>query len=211
MTLPQQPLVSIDTVPFLFRNGVLEVVLAKRIFEPFLGEAALPGVLLSPNERLAEAAVRALKSKAGIDGGSIRNITGAGVFDNPDRDPRGPTLSIVHAVILDPDAGDGIGTGARDDGAAGNSGAAENSEGSGSRGGATAVRAAAAEGLPFDHDAIIKRTAGAVLDALWVNRDLTRALLGEQFTTASAAATTSPKLPTPRTASISGSSCKMES
>ena len=159
MSLPQQPLVSIDTVPLLFRDGVLEVILAKRIFEPFLGEPALPGVLLAPNERLAEAAVRALKSKAGIGEEWIRNITGAGVFDNPDRDPRGPTLSIVHAVILDPAAA----------------------------GGGAAVRAAAAEGLPFDHDAIITRTAGAVLDALWINPDLTRALLGERFTTASAA------------------------
>lgn len=162
MTLPQQPLVSIDTVPFLFRNGVLEVVLAKRVFEPFLGEAALPGVLLSPNERLAEAAARALKSKAGIDEASIRNITGAGVFDNPDRDPRGPTLSIVHAVILDPEV-QGLGSGA------------------------VPVRAAEVKDLPFDHVAIIARTAGAVLDALWIDRDLTRAILGDRFTTASAA------------------------
>ncbi|MDK1361011.1 hypothetical protein QNO00_12125 [Arthrobacter sp. zg-Y1219] len=162
MTLPQQPLVSIDIVPFVFRNGVLEVVLAKRIFEPFLGKAALPGVLLSPNERLAEAAVRALETKAGIGQESIRSITGAGVFDNPDRDPRGPTLSIVHAVILDPEA---PATG----------------------GGAVPVRAAEVKDLPFDHVAIIARTAGAVLDALWIDRALTRALLGDRFTTASAA------------------------
>lgn len=162
MTLPQQPLVSIDTVPFLFRDGVLGVVLAERVFEPFLGEAALPGVLLSPNERLAEAAARALKTKAGIEADSIRNITGTGVFDNPDRDPRGPTLSIVHAVILDPESV------VLSDGAA-------------------RVPAAEATGLPFDHDAIISRTAAAVLDALWVDEALTRALLGERFTTASAA------------------------
>ncbi|MCC3292395.1 hypothetical protein [Arthrobacter sp. zg-Y1110] len=162
MTLPQQPLVSIDTVPFLFRDGVLEIVLAERVFEPFLGQAALPGVLLTPNERLAEAAMRALDTKAGIGAESIRNITGAGVFDNPDRDPRGPTLTIVHAVILDPQA---------------------NLD----REGAHKVRAAAAKGLPFDHDSIIARTAGAVLDALWVDAALTRALVGERFTTASAA------------------------
>lgn len=162
MTLPQQPAVSIDTVPFLFRDGVLEVILAKRIFEPFLGEAALPGVLLSPNERLAEAAARALKTKAGIDSENVRNITGAGVFDNPDRDPRGPTLSIVHAVILDPEV-------------------------SGLSHGAVRMPASEAKGLPFDHDAIIARTAAALLDALWVDKGVTRALLGESFTTASAA------------------------
>lgn len=162
MTLPQQPLVSIDTVPFLFRDGVLEVVLAKRLFEPFLGEAALPGVLLSPNERLAEAAARALKTKAGVGQETVRNVTGAGVFDNPDRDPRGPTLSIVHAAILDPEV-------------------------SGLSDGAVRLRAAEAKGLPFDHDAIITRTAAVILDALWIDKDVTRALLGESFTTASAA------------------------
>ena len=161
MTLPQQPLVSIDTVPFLFRDGVLGVVLAERAFEPFQGQAALPGVLLSTNELLADAATRALSTKAGIGRESIRIITGAGVFDNPDRDPRGPTLSIVHTVILDPDT------------------AMDAS--------ATMVRAAEARGLPFDHDAIIERTAGTVLDALWVDASLTRALLGRSFTTASAA------------------------
>ena len=163
MTLPQQPLVSIDTVPFLFRDGVLEVLLAERIFEPFLGEAALPGVLLAANERLEEAALRALDTKAGVDREFIRNITGAGVFDNPDRDPRGPTLSIVHAVVLEPQAP-----------AAG-------------RQGVRLVRAAEAKGLPFDHDAIITRTAGSVLDSLWVDAALTRALLGQRFTTADAA------------------------
>ncbi|WAP51633.1 hypothetical protein OL239_17990 [Arthrobacter sp. ATA002] len=162
MTLPQQPLVSIDTVPFLFRDGVLSVVLADRLYEPFRGRAALPGVLLSANELLAEAAVRALATKAGIDRDAIRSITGAGVFDNPDRDPRGPTLSIVHAVVLDP----------------GTAGAEK---------GTHLVRAADATGLPFDHDAIIARTAAAVLDALWIDAALTRALLGDRFTTASAA------------------------
>lgn len=161
MTLPQQPLVSIDTVPFVFRDGVLMVVLADRIYEPFLGQTALPGVLLSTNELLAEAASRALSTKAGVSGDFVRSITGAGVFDNPDRDPRGPTLSIVHAVVLDPK----VEAGER----------------------AHLVRAADAKGLPFDHEAIIARTAGTVLDALWVDAGLTRALLGDTFTTASAA------------------------
>ena len=162
MTLPQQPLVSIDTVPFLFRDGVLSVVLADRLYEPFQGQAALPGVLLSANEILAEAAARALSTKAGIGQDSIRHITGAGVFDNPDRDPRGPTLSIVHAVVVDPSAPL-------------------------DRDGMEIVPAAAVRGLPFDHDAIVARTAGTVLDGLWINMELTRALLGERFTTASAA------------------------
>lgn len=162
MTLPQQPLVSIDTVPFLFRDGVLSVVLADRIYEPYRGQAALPGVLLSANELLAEAATRALAAKAGISESSIRSITGAGVFDNPDRDPRGPTLSIVHAVVLDPET-------------------------TVATAGARMVRAADPKGLPFDHEAIISRTAGTILDALWVNLELTRSLLGETFSTATAA------------------------
>ena len=160
--LPRQPLVSIDTVPLVFDGSRVLVVLARRLYEPFQDEFALPGVLLLPSERLTEAALRALSAKAGVDAGEILSLTGAGVFDNPDRDPRGPTLSIVHAAVLR----------------------------AGWQPPAERVRALPLNRLgplPFDHEAIIRRTTATVLDALWVDRDLTRALLGDAFTTAHAA------------------------
>ena len=160
--MPKQPLVSIDTVPLIVLDGQLHVVLGDRLFGPFMGQAALPGVLLLSDERMHEAAIRALESKIGVRAPDVLQLSGAGVFDNPDRDPRGPTISIVHVAVLRPGAvlpADGV----------------------------HAVPLSAAKGLPFDHEAIIRRTAGMVLDSLWRDLPLTRALLGESFSTAEAA------------------------
>lgn len=158
--LPQQPLVSIDTVPLILRDGHWNVILGVRELEPYAGQAALPGVLLRPTERLQEAALRALSTKAGVSREDVLFLMNAGAFDNPDRDPRGPTLSIAHVAVIDPSAEpEGVVyrllTGAAD--------------------------------LPFDHAAIVTAAVSAVRDALWVNELLTRALLGEKFSTADAA------------------------
>ncbi|MET4144098.1 hypothetical protein [Arthrobacter sp. UYCo732] len=158
--LPQQPLVSIDTVPLVLRDGHWRVILGVRGFEPYAGQAALPGVLLRPMERLEEAALRALSAKVNVSEESVLFLMNTGAFDNPDRDPRGPTLSIAHVAVIDPEdepvgAVHHLITGNAD--------------------------------LPFDHSAIITSAAKAVLDALWVNEPLTRALLGERFSTADVA------------------------
>lgn len=158
--LPQQPLVSIDTVPFVLRDGHWSVILGIREFEPYAGQAALPGVLLKPMERLEEAALRALETKVNVPAEDVLFLMNTGAFDNPDRDPRGPTLSIAHVAVIDP---------------------TDEPEGA-----VHHLLTGRAE-LPFDHSAIIKSAAKAVLDALWVNEPLTRALLGEKFSTADVA------------------------
>lgn len=155
-----QPLVSVDTVPVTVRDGRLCLVTSRRAWEPFAGRYALPGVLLLPGERIADAARRALESKAGIQDTNIVHLAEATVFDNPDRDPRGPTISIVHAAVITGfEPGEDV----------------------------LATPVSETTGLPFDHDAIVARTAGNLLDALWVDQGLTRALLGSEFTTADAA------------------------
>lgn len=156
---PTQPLVSIDVVPITRHDGRWCIIVAERALEPFAGRAALPGVLLLPQERLAEAAYRALGAKTGIATESVLHLMGAGVFDNPDRDPRGPTLSIVHLAV--------IATG-------------------GAPTGSIFLPVEAVGALPFDHEAIIASAAGAALDALWVNEPLTQALLPTPFSTADA-------------------------
>lgn len=158
--LPQQPLVSIDTVPLILRDGHWHVVLGVREYEPFSGQAALPGVLLRPMERLEEAARRALLTKVNVSEENVLFLVNAGAFDNPDRDPRGPTLSIAHLAVIDPE----------DEPA-----------------GAVYRHLTSTDDMPFDHGAIIMSAAKAALDALWVNEPLTRALLGEKFSTADVA------------------------
>ncbi|MBP8918916.1 MAG: NUDIX hydrolase [Micropruina sp.] len=62
---------------------------------------ALPGVLLREGERLAAAAHRAVISKVGFDVSALGQLT---VFDQPNRDPRGYSLSVAMWAVGDGDA-----------------------------------------------------------------------------------------------------------
>jgi len=89
-----QPLVSIDVVPVKFdkEQGCLVWGTAKRLYEPYLGEQALPGVLLLPGEGILAASARALRDKAALSEGVFHQF---GAFDGTNRDPRGATISIA--------------------------------------------------------------------------------------------------------------------
>ncbi|MGL3805643.1 hypothetical protein ACSYDW_06045 [Paeniglutamicibacter sp. R2-26] len=157
--MPTQPLVSIDAVPLILRGGSLHLVLGVRALDPFAGRAALPGVLLNAHERLAEAVERALLSKVGVEADAILASVEAGVFDDFERDERGPTLSIARAVILDektPMVDERV----------------------------RLEPLADLPELPFDHRAIVAKAATVLLDSLWINPGTTRALLGDTFDTA---------------------------
>ncbi|MFF5792445.1 hypothetical protein ACFY5D_10370 [Paeniglutamicibacter sp. NPDC012692] len=180
--MPTQPLVSIDAVPLILHEGSLHLVLGVREYDPFAGRAALPGVLLNAHERLAEAVHRALLSKTGVPAGAVLAGLEAGVFDDFERDERGPTLSIARLVILD-----------------------EKTPMTDPR-----VRLeplADLPELPFDHRAIVAKAATVLLDSLWINLETTKALLGESFDTAELIArmkelASAAELPMPETANI---------
>lgn len=93
-----QPLVSIDVVPVRYNKAdqKLEYAVGARLFEPFKGESALPGVLLNTGEGVTAAASRALESKVGLPVGELRQF---GVFDGTNRDPRGATISIAYLSV----------------------------------------------------------------------------------------------------------------
>lgn len=156
-----QPLIAVDVVPIAFGPEGLAVATAARQFEPFEGEQALPGVLLGPTELLSEAALRSLESKAGMPPTHVRTLLQLGAFDGPGRDPRDSAISVAFLAVVDP--------------------------GSGSRSQWSAVDGVPL-GLPFDHDDIVERARALMHDSLWTNRRLTRALMGDVFTTAAAAA-----------------------
>ncbi len=94
MSEPLQPLVSIDVVPVRYNreSAQIEFATGERIFEPFLGAQALPGVLLRSGESIDGAAERALSSKVGLPHGVFHQL---GAFDSTNRDPRGATISIA--------------------------------------------------------------------------------------------------------------------
>jgi ADP-ribose pyrophosphatase YjhB (NUDIX family) len=56
---------------------------------------ALPGTFLHPGETLADAASRALETKAGIAGLGFHQL---GMYDDPGRDDRGWVLSMAHGA-----------------------------------------------------------------------------------------------------------------
>lgn len=93
-------LVSVDVITLRYNPALRRVEFATkpRTTEPFLGKPALPGVLLREGERLAAAAHRAVISKVGFDVSALGQLT---VFDQPNRDPRGYSLSVAMWAVGD--------------------------------------------------------------------------------------------------------------
>jgi len=162
------PNISVDVVPLYLDvpNSKINIILGRRQYEPYNSEFALPGVLLTPNERLDEAAQRALTRKAYIIHSDLSLLADLGTFDNPDRDPRGATVSIAKIAIIN------------------NLLPPQNS---------TSVKLLpidiasdpAQHKLPFDHNNIVKHAADLVSQKLLHSKEFTHALLGDSFTTSS--------------------------
>jgi 8-oxo-dGTP diphosphatase len=97
-----RPSVSVDTAVFTVESGELCVVLVDGPdgTDGTVGTGGyrrLPGTFLHQGETLADAVARSLREKAGIEGGSPRQLQ---VFDELDRDERGWVLSVAHAMAL---------------------------------------------------------------------------------------------------------------
>lgn len=141
--------VSVDVLALAVIDGRVMFACPSRETEPFFGVPSLPGVLLLENERLVEAATRALEAKAALRASVIGQLQ---VFDEPARDPRGSTLSVaMWATVDDDDVHDGVEW--RPIGEPGN--------------------------LGFDHSDIVERCRPILSDMLWRDLDLTRGLTGE--------------------------------
>lgn len=152
--------VSVDAVVLQVGADGTEVLIHRRAAEPFAGDWALPGVLLGVGERISDAAIRAA-GKAGVAATAVSGVGQLVVFDEPHRDPRGPTLSISAWVAVrgfapaDP----------------------EN------------TRWASWEALPrlaFDHSRILADVRPVLADRLWRDLEFTSALTGPEFSVRSA-------------------------
>lgn len=156
----EQPLISIDVVAVRTHHDQIEYALHRRPFEPYIGDLALPGVLLLPGERVLEAAQRAITSKLQIDGNSVLHISQVGVFDETNRDPRGATISLSYIAVIDPDAANGAEW--------------------------FSLWHEVIPSLPFDHNSIIDSSLTALSERLWHDWGFTRAILPNPFTTSEA-------------------------
>lgn len=158
----EQPLISVDVVAVKLDKISRElcIFVGQRNFEPNKGDFALPGVLLLPGERAMDAAHRALSTKVQIPDSEVVVLRDIGIVDNPDRDPRGPSLSVVVLAIVDNDFN-------VDD---------ENVK-------MLTLKALEETALPFDHGSIIKKALSSLDSLLMTDKEITKALLGQEFTT----------------------------
>lgn len=89
------------------RTGAPYVLLIERGKDPFKGRWALPGGHVDSRETFAAAASRELTEETGIDAAQLEAV---GVYDDPDRDPRGRYIGMAFVAVLDhmpaPVAGD---------------------------------------------------------------------------------------------------------
>ncbi|MBC7299436.1 NUDIX domain-containing protein [Nocardia salmonicida] len=88
-------------------TGALHVLLIERGKDPFQGRWALPGGHVDSRETFQAAAFRELTEDTGID---IAQLEQVGVYDDPERDPRGRYIGVAFVAVLDhmptPTAGD---------------------------------------------------------------------------------------------------------
>ncbi|WP_431972162.1 NUDIX hydrolase [Nocardia sp. bgisy134] len=150
----EQSVVSVDVVTLRFwpEDAGVTIGIAPRGHEPFTGELALPGVLLGRGERLVAAARRAVHTKLGVPEAAIGAVGQLVTFDEPHRDPRGPTLSIAMWAVVGPHEGH-----------------------------ARWVPFDGAPALAFDHNRIVEASRAVLARLLWKDGIFTRALLGAEF------------------------------
>ncbi|WP_098894247.1 NUDIX hydrolase [Streptomyces sp. t99] len=72
-----------------------QIALVKRRWDPFEGEHALPGGHADEKETSRMAASRELFEEAGVEVAPA-DLEQLGVFDEPDRDPRGRYVTVVY-------------------------------------------------------------------------------------------------------------------
>ena len=83
-----KPSITVDGV--IIKDG--KILLIKRKNEPFKGRWALPGGFVEYGETVEEAVLREVKEETGLDA-EIKKLVG--VYSDPNRDPRGHTISVV--------------------------------------------------------------------------------------------------------------------
>ena len=75
----------------------LRILLIKRGGHPYIGQWALPGGFVRPDETVGEAANRELIEETGVQGGHLEQLY---TFSKPGRDPRAWVISCGHMALI---------------------------------------------------------------------------------------------------------------
>ena len=95
--MKQKIAVTVDAVVFKIKENETEVLLIKRKNDPFKTKWAIPGGFLEENEDLASGAKRELQEETGL---VVEDLYQLKTYGAVDRDPRGRTISIAFAGII---------------------------------------------------------------------------------------------------------------
>ena len=95
-----RPYVTADMVVLSRKGEEKFVLLVKRGGHPYLGQWALPGGFLNPDETIEECAARELTEETGV-----KDVTPVpvGMFSKPGRDPRGWVITQAYTAEVDMD------------------------------------------------------------------------------------------------------------
>ena len=88
---------SLDCVIFGYENGKIYALLIKRAIEPFIGEWAIPGDLVYPDEDLSDAASRILTELTKVDGVTLHQ---GQTFGKPKRHPQGRVITNSYVALV---------------------------------------------------------------------------------------------------------------
>src|ERR1700750_1099017 len=88
-----------DPVVFTLLEGVLSVLLARRLEEPQRGMFALPGGFVGTRESPEQTAERKLREKTGVGSGHLEQLR---TYADAARQPRGWLPSIAYMAVVRP-------------------------------------------------------------------------------------------------------------
>lgn len=92
-----RPAVTVD-IMLITDEPHQRILLIERKNPPFQGSWAFPGGFVDPDETLEQAACRELKEETGLE---VHDLEQFKTFSDPNRDPRGRTISTVFFSKID--------------------------------------------------------------------------------------------------------------